>query len=253
MRNYYGDFRLSYPVLLQLTFRFKKMKTLMTLVLSAAILFSSCSKDPDTEPKSGEALTTNPAVPAQEGQQAITGVTANNNGIVYTQFNKELSYNKFLTIDVDGNGENDFYFTSVLIYYDGQSHLYLTASPVSKNGGMLQLDETQELVTNGMWARPLDAGAEIAPAPGANTIWSNFMIKGVALDVAETSSHVKTFNGPWVGKQDKYLALRIRINGAVHYGWVRMSHTTSEERLVLTGYAYNTVAGEKIKAGQTLK
>jgi hypothetical protein len=229
------------------------MNKYVILALSAAFILSSCRKDNDTKPEPDEVLTTIPAVPAQEGQQPITGITANNNGIVYTQFNKELSYNKFLTIDADGNGENDFYFTSVLIYHDGQSHLYLTASPVSKNGGMLQLDETQELLTNGMWTRPLDAGAEIGSTPGPNTIWSNFMIKGVALDVVETTSGGKTFNGPWVGKQDKYLALRIRINGAVHYGWVRMSHSANEERLILTGYAYNSVAGEKIKAGQTLK
>jgi len=229
------------------------MKKYLIMALSAAFLFSSCKKEANIQTKPDEVLTTIPAIPTQEGQQAITGVTANNNGIIYTQFNQELSYNKFLTVDANGDGKNDFYFTSVLIYGDGLSHLYLTASPVSKNGGMLQLDDRQELVTNGMWAKPLDAGSDIGPNVGANTIWSNFMIKGVALDVAENEARVKSFNGLWVGKQDKYLALRIRINNNNHYGWVRISHSANEERMVLTGYAYNAVAGEIIKAGQTLK
>jgi len=229
------------------------MKKYLILAFSAIVTFSSCKKETDIQAKPDEVLTTIPAIPAQEGQQALKGVTSNNNGIIYTQFNQELSYNKFLTIDADGDGNNDFYFTSVLIYYDGQSHMYLMASPVSKNGGMLQLDDRQELVTNGMWAKPHDAGTEIGPNTGANTIWSNFMIKGVALDVAESSARIKSFDGLWVGKQDKYLALRIRINNAYHYGWVRISHSANEERMVLTGYAYNTVPGETIKAGQTLK
>jgi hypothetical protein len=228
------------------------MKKYLILTLSAAILFGACKKEKNAQPQPEEKLTTIPAVPAQESQTALTGQTVNNNGIVYTQFNQALSYNKFLTIDMNGDGKNDFYFTSVLIY-DGQSHLFLTASPVSKNGGMLQLDNTLELVTNGMWAKPLDAGTEIGATTGANTIWSNFMIKGVALDVAETSTSNKTFNGLWVGKADKYLAARIRINGNDHFGWIRMSHSAGEERLILTGYAYNSVAGEPIKAGQTLK
>lgn len=229
------------------------MKKYLLTAMCAALFFSSCKKENNLQVQPDEKPTTIPTIPAQENQQAITGVTVNNNGIVYTQFNQELSYNKFLTVDVDGNGKNDFYFTSVLIYHDKQAHMYLTASPISENGGMLQLDETQELVMNAMWAKPLNADTEIYSTPGSNTIWSNFMVKGVALDVVDTGVPVKIFNGPWVNRQDKYLAMRIRINGAVHYGWLRMSHSAGEQRMVLTGYAYNTVTGESIKAGQTLK
>jgi hypothetical protein len=227
------------------------MKKYVLMALSALLLLQACKKDGNETPE--KPLPVIPPVPVQESQKAVTGVTVNNNGIVYTQINQELSYNKFITIDANADGKNDFYFTSVLIYHDEQAHMYLLASPVSKNGGKLQLDEREELVMNGMWAKPMDAGTVINASPAAHTIWSNFMIKGVTLDVIDKGTPDKTFNGPWVGKQDKYLALQIRSDDQVHYGWVRVSHNAGEQRLVLTGYAYNASPAEAINAGQTLK
>ena len=55
--------------------------------------------------------------------------------------------------------------------------------------------------------------------------------------------------GPWIGVPYSYLGLKIAINGERHYGWARvnfLAHTT-----VLTGYAYETIPGKSIKAGQT--
>jgi len=228
------------------------MKKYVMLAISALLALQACKKDNQQAPEE-QPLKEIPQIPVQENQKAITGITVDNNGIVYTQINQELSYNKFITIDADGNGQNDFYFTSVLIYHDNQSHMYLLASPVSKAGGKLQLDTLQELVMNGMWAKPLDAGTNINSTAQPNCVWSSFMIKGVTLDVIDNSPQAKTFNGPWVGKADKYLAIQLRINGKIHNGWVRISHTAGEQRMVLTGYAYNATPVETIKAGQTLK
>lgn len=222
------------------------------LAISALLALQACKKD-NNNATPNEPLTAIPQIPPQENQKAVTGITENNNGIIYTQINQELSYNKFITIDADGNGQNDFYFTSVLIYHDNQAHMYLLASPVSKAGGKIQLDTLQELVMNGMWAKPLDAGTSINATAQPNCIWSSFMIKGVTLDVIDNTPNAKTFYGPWVGKADKYLAIQVRINGAIHNGWVRISHTVGEQRMILTGYAYNATPVEAIKAGQTLK
>jgi hypothetical protein len=58
--------------------------------------------------------------------------------------------------------------------------------------------------------------------------------------------------GPWKNKQNRYLGLRFMINGEVHYGWAQLSETCSEayNSAVLTGYAYETIPNQSIKAGQ---
>lgn len=56
--------------------------------------------------------------------------------------------------------------------------------------------------------------------------------------------------GYWVNSPNGYLGLRIAINGQWHYGWARLS-VEGGKRALLTGYAYETVPDQYIKAGQT--
>jgi hypothetical protein len=64
----------------------------------------------------------------------------------------------------------------------------------------------------------------------------------------------------WVGQWDKggkglrnrYLGLRFSFQGKVHFGWARVTVTTSGKDFtaILTGYAYETKPDKSIKAGQ---
>ncbi len=55
--------------------------------------------------------------------------------------------------------------------------------------------------------------------------------------------------GPWLNAQDRYLGLEITINGQPHFGWARM--TFSSTAVTLSGYAYETIPGKAIVAGAT--
>ncbi|HWU41521.1 MAG TPA: PEP-CTERM sorting domain-containing protein, partial [Candidatus Acidoferrum sp.] len=64
--------------------------------------------------------------------------------------------------------------------------------------------------------------------------------------------------GPWLNVDDKYLGLKLMIGGQVHYGWAQLSVDLAHEspplpvpylNTFLTGYAYETVAGQAIAAG----
>ena len=61
--------------------------------------------------------------------------------------------------------------------------------------------------------------------------------------------------GNWARVTNRYLGLKFKINGKTHYGWARLSvQISSDYRQItatLTGYAYETIAGKSIKAGQT--
>ena len=61
--------------------------------------------------------------------------------------------------------------------------------------------------------------------------------------------------GNWARVTNRYLGLKFKINEKTHYGWARLSvQISSDYRQItatLTGYAYETIAGKSIKAGQT--
>jgi hypothetical protein len=65
-----------------------------------------------------------------------------------------------------------------------------------------------------------------------------------------------TWLGPWLnggkGVKNRYLGLKFKIKGQFHFGWARITTTTSKDRYTttLTGYAYETIPGKGIIAGQ---
>jgi len=61
--------------------------------------------------------------------------------------------------------------------------------------------------------------------------------------------------GPWVNVTDRYLGLRFKIGGKLHYGWARFNVTVVKGKFeivaTLTGYAYETIPNKPIIAGKT--
>ena len=61
--------------------------------------------------------------------------------------------------------------------------------------------------------------------------------------------------GKWINVRDRYLGLVFTVKGKTHYGWARLSVQVSKRpfKLIatLTGYAYETIPGKAIVAGQT--
>ena len=57
--------------------------------------------------------------------------------------------------------------------------------------------------------------------------------------------------GHWLDKHNRYLGLKFVIKGKIHYGWARLNVHWLTQKAVLTGYAYETIAGKGIIAGQT--
>jgi len=106
----------------------------------------------------------------------------------------------------------------------------------------------------GKYASPLFRGNSIGPArvflPGAAV-----MFRSQGVEIYSSSYHRSVF-GPWVNVQNRYLGVEVPIDGVTHYGWIRLSSTIGKYRVsafTLTGYAYETVAGQPIKAGQTYR
>jgi hypothetical protein len=59
--------------------------------------------------------------------------------------------------------------------------------------------------------------------------------------------------GKWSNVKNRYLGLRFKIRGRAHYGWARLTVKVQGNSItaILTGYAYETIPGKGIIAGQT--
>jgi len=75
-------------------------------------------------------------------------------------------------------------------------------------------------------------------------------IQHPAINVA-TNINSETYNGSWRGQNEKFEGVRFRINGNVHYGWVRLSVAADCKSFTVYDYAYEDVPDRGIKAGQT--
>jgi len=112
-----------------------------------------------------------------------------------------------------------------------------------------------EVIVNGGEAGALAEGAVIgshrnfrhAQKPG------ELMASASGTYMYSCCSFVKKFAGNWVDAKDLYLGLQFQISGQTHYGWARVSVTAKEYEhisAILSGYAYETIPGQQILAGQ---
>jgi hypothetical protein len=55
------------------------------------------------------------------------------------------------------------------------------------------------------------------------------------------------------GVKNRYFGLKFKIKGRFHFGWARITVTTTKNDFtaILTGYAYETIPGKAIIAGAT--
>jgi hypothetical protein len=59
--------------------------------------------------------------------------------------------------------------------------------------------------------------------------------------------------GPWLNTSGKYVALKIQVGTNFYYGWVRLGVSIGPSTISMTimDYAYNSLSGQPILAGQT--
>jgi len=97
-------------------------------------------------------------------------------------------------------------------------------------------------------AAALKAGAPIGPKQKFRSAYVELQLEAA---IATASLQRTTSFGPWAGVTGRYLGLKFMINGQVHFGWARMTVGKKLSHVVLTGFAYETIANRPLTAGQT--
>jgi len=168
--------------------------------------------------------------------------------VVYTPVNVSIAVNDSYPIDLNHDGVTDFVLRSHLLqdYCLGGDGYTWNLSVTPAAGAAV-------VVANGSYAAGLLYGMHV----DGDQNWSP---SSALLSQLEWGPCGYGLYGQWSNLPNRYLGLLFRMPGTneVHYGWAKVSEVAHFDGLghvhavtILTGFAYETVAGRGILTGQT--
>lgn len=154
-------------------------------------------------------------------------------------------------VSLNNNGVNDFSFSLYSFAYHS-AHRTLRMWPL-EGGAVVAKTQTKGETPE---ALKLARGAKIGPS----AVFSSDNITDIegshaafGYTASGKSFYSKSFLGNWGNNpKNSYLGVKFLISGKTHYGWIRLTVTTSSRGAMsatITAYAYETVANKVIKAG----
>jgi hypothetical protein len=156
--------------------------------------------------------------------------------IVYTPAHVTIAPNRTVGLDLNHDGTVDFTF---------QNRLYISGVSARRDDLKIIPEGVNEIVGHGS-ASDLGQGVKV----GYSAAFSAGQ-KSMAFGTDQVGSFY--CGGEWNTVQGRFLGFKFTIDGETHFGWARLSTTCQLYKVeaVLTGYAYETVAGKAITTGQT--
>jgi hypothetical protein len=159
--------------------------------------------------------------------------------IVYTHTNRIIGDGDSFRLDLNHDRVVDLTF---------QNKRYAFCSP---DGGICYYSERlsarmasgNQVVYNSFGAAALKPGMEIGPERA---------FSGGFKAMANSGSFAR--GGNWFNVKNRYLGVKFKFKGHMHYGWARLSvqvHSPFKITATLTGYAYETIPNKPIIAGKT--
>jgi hypothetical protein len=168
--------------------------------------------------------------------------------IVYTKAHQHINPNSSYSLDLNNDGVVDFtFYNARSSFRSGGRRVAWSQNLWVRGAGTNQVWDNYG-PSSFAWA--LAAGRVVEP--GDNFLGYGHMdrCKG-----SNGGSNVSTF-GSWLeeGPQYHYLGFAFSIDGQTHYGWARLNSKVTgrdcKSTVLLTGYAYETVAGQAIETGK---
>jgi Secretion system C-terminal sorting domain len=184
-------------------------------------------------------LTAGLILAAQSNINASVVVTSSGHGLPATVNSGNISYG----IDFDGVGGNDI---SISYSY----YVHAGGSPrgpflFAKNLGAADANFYGKVYGSFFNPYPLSQNNPNGVPSAPSSKWGRNG-SGVG-SLAFINSAAGVF-GYWVNQTDKYLGVKFKISGVVHYGWVKMSISADSKTATITSYAYETSADTPISS-----
>jgi hypothetical protein len=168
--------------------------------------------------------------------------------IVYTKAHQVIGANGIYNLDLNHDGTIDF-----LILETG----YPTFNGTRASNTLL----AKEALGNAVEGRIGSSGRHLAAAlkRGARIGPGKHFIRGGGNGETMVATWESDLGGgpagQWLNVTNRYLGLKFKVDGKTHYGWARLTVQLTGNFLInatLTGFAYETVPGKSIRAGQTV-
>jgi hypothetical protein len=168
--------------------------------------------------------------------------------IVYTKAKQYIDPNSSYSLDLNNDGVVDFTITNTLGSCNGR---FSGPSCYSQNLWV------HGAGTNQVWDNYLTEPPRAWALAAGNVVGAgdNFLGSGLMDKCKGTRGQTSFYGtGSWIDLQGRYLGLAFSIDGQTHYGWARLNSQVEGRKckssVLLTGYAYETVPGKPIEAGQ---
>lgn len=175
--------------------------------------------------------------------------------IVYTPTNQTISINRGpVALDLNNDGVADFFLTNTSRFYTG-AFASRRGAAFPTGGGSIRLHRldifpqpgNRVLITGGSYASVLRASRKVGPA-------DKWYDTRAWMEICSSGSFLSD-RGPWRDVKARYLGLAFSVGGETHFGWARLNVSrlkgSCQITAVLTGYAYETIPGKSIAAGET--
>ena len=160
--------------------------------------------------------------------------------IVYTPTHQVIKKGGDYKLDLNHDGIIDFTLRDTASSDSDSAWWTLSANPARGNGA-----RGFRTVQGGPWASALKAGALVGGGQ---------YFPGKVMAFAGVTEGGDTFvDGSWTNIKNRYLGLKFKIGGKVHYGWARLNVAAKVGSITatLTGYAYETIPNKPIITGKT--
>jgi hypothetical protein len=171
--------------------------------------------------------------------------------IVYTKTHQVIRWKGIYNLDLNHDGIVDFVIQQAFGFASGTIFAYQLAAQGAMGNAVAGSVNTHNPFHSARWyGSALKPGAQVGPHRrfvhgGKNgeamvSVWTN--------ESATSGSY-----GKWIDVTNRYLGLKFKIKGEVHYGWARLSvhNVKTDITGTLTGYAYETIPNKAIIAGAT--
>lgn len=167
--------------------------------------------------------------------------------IVYTPTDKVIGQHSgfsALPIDLNNDGIVDLNLSAYnLVSFSSGAHVFRSLGAVAKPGNMiLATSHNPAFAAADLQGQVIGAGIK-AGRFGGNPIMARSTVDDGG------GSYFSSQAGQWLNAKDRYLGIKFKIGGEVHYGWARIS--ANPGTATLTGYAYETTPNRPILAGAT--
>lgn len=205
------------------------------------------------------------ALAAGAAGMSVLGSSPTEAKIIYTPANVQISGKPF-PIDFNNDGINDFWLfhygfhtttggnallACIAPFFNGTRTVCVSSSLATNAKNAFRVVESMQ----GEWGAAVQPGAKIVG--GDNFRSEQPATLGNVFFTGTSQNRHPHWGGPWVdggkGVKNRYVGVKFQIQGLFHYGWARITVTTTSDSFTatLTGYAYETIPGKGIIAGKT--